>query len=83
MSTEKESNVYFSRVKSKIIPFQEMKSLETKEAKGCRFVVADDLRSAASWKSEGQRKNIFTILRHFQRIKEIRGPGQILRYAIL
>ena len=60
-----------------------MKSLETKEAKGFRFVVADDLRSAASLKSEGQRKNIFTILRHFQRIREIRGPGQILRYAIL
>lgn len=60
-----------------------MKSLETKEAKGFRFVVADDLRGAPTLKSEGQRKNIFTILRHFQRIKEIRGPGQILRYAIL
>ena len=60
-----------------------MKSLETKEAKGFRFVVADDLRNAPTLKSEAQRKNIFTILRHFQRIKEIRGPGQILRYAIL
>ena len=66
-----------------ILSAQEMKSLETKEAKGFRFVVADDLRGAPTLKSEGQRKNIFTILRHFQRIKEIRGPGQILRYAIL
>ena len=62
--------------------FQEMKSLETKETKAFYFVVADDLRGAASLKSEGQRRNIFSILRHYQRIKEIRGPGQILRYAI-
>ena len=33
-----------------------MKSLETKEAKGFRFVVADDLRGAPTLKSEGQRK---------------------------
>ena len=59
-----------------------MKSLETKETKGVYFVVADDLRGAPTLKSEGQRRNIFSILRHFQRTKEIRGPGQVLRYAV-
>merc|ERR1711894_750426 len=61
--------------------FKEMKSLETKERKGFYFVVAVDLRGAPSLKSEAQRRNIFTIMRHFQRMKEIRGPGQIVRYA--
>jgi fructose-1,6-bisphosphatase len=59
-----------------------MKSLETKETKGFFFVVADDLRGASNLKSEGQRRTIFSILRHFQRIKEIRGPAQLVRYAM-
>ena len=60
-----------------------MKALETKETKGTYFIVGDDLRSAPMLKMEGQRRNIISILRHFQRIREIRGPGQILRYAIV
>lgn len=63
--------------------FKEMKCLENKETKGAYFIVADDLRSASTLKTEGQRRNIFSILRHFRRIREIRAPGQILRYAIV
>ena len=62
---------------------QEMKSLENKETKGVYFIVADDLRSAPTLKAEGQRRTVFTILRHVRRIREIRGPGKVLRYAIM
>ena len=60
-----------------------MKALETRETKGLYFVVADDLKASDSLKSESSRRSIFTILRHLQRIREIRGPGPILRYAAL
>jgi hypothetical protein len=63
--------------------FKEMKSLENQETKGVYFIVADDLRSAPTLKTESQRRNIFSILKHFKRIRDIRGPGQTVRYAIV
>merc|ERR1711894_91488 len=61
--------------------FKEMKALENRDTKGSYFIVMEDLGSANSLKTEAQRRSIFAILRHCQRIKEIRGPGQVVRYA--
>jgi len=62
--------------------FKVMKSLETNETKGLYFVVVEDLKSASSLKTEAQRRCIFALLRHCHRIKEIRGPGTKIRYAV-
>ena len=61
--------------------FQEMKSNETRDTRGVFFVVADDLKNSETLKSEASRRVIFTILRHFQLIREIRGPLSLVRYA--
>ncbi|TRY70394.1 hypothetical protein TCAL_13201 [Tigriopus californicus] len=63
--------------------YKEMKALETKETRGFQFLVSEDLKSTTHLKSESARKSIFTILRHFKRVKEVRGPGSILRYCAL
>ena len=63
------------------IIFQEMKSNETRDTRGVFFVVADDLKNSETLKSEASRRVIFTILRHFQLIREIRGPLSLVRYA--
>jgi len=62
--------------------FKEWRSHESKETKGRHFVVADDLRLQPTLKSEANRQKVFTILRHVQRIQEIRGPGPIHRYCV-
>ena len=62
--------------------FQEMKSQEGRETKGFYFVVSDDLRSCPTLKAESHRRTVFTILRHCQRIKEIRRAGAGVRYAV-
>ncbi len=63
--------------------FKEMKTQETRETKGFYFVVAEDMRNAKTLKSEAARRSFFTILRHFQLVKEIRGTaGSQMRYAI-
>ena len=59
-----------------------MKALETKDTKGLFFLVGEDFQACPSLKSEAARKSFFAILRHFQKIKEVRGPGPILRYAV-
>merc|ERR1712083_189645 len=61
--------------------YREMKSQETRDTRGVFFVVADDLRNSSSLKSDASRRGIFTILRHFHLIKEIRGPLSLVRYA--
>ena len=63
------------------IILQEMKSNETRDTRGVFFVVADDLKNSETLKSEASRRVIFTILRHFQLIREIRGPLSLVRYA--
>ena len=64
--------------------FKEMKAQENRDTtKGVYFVVGEDMKGCAILKGESARRSIFAILRHFQRIKEIRGPGPIIRYAIL
>ena len=61
--------------------YKEMKSNETRDTRGVFFVVADDLKNSETLKSEASRRVIFTILRHFQLIREIRGPLSLVRFA--
>jgi hypothetical protein len=60
-----------------------MRALETRETKGLSFLVSEDFKTSSYLKSEANRRNIFTILRHCQRIREIRGPESIVRYSVL
>lgn len=59
-----------------------MKSQESRETRGVHFLVADDLKKCDQLKAESARRNIFAILRHFQLMREIRGPGSIVRFAV-
>ena len=63
--------------------YKELRSQETRELRGVQFVVAEDLRACPALKTENSRKSIFTILRHCQRIKEIRKPGAPIKYAVV
>jgi uncharacterized protein YjiK len=58
-----------------------MKSYESADSKGYHFVVADDLKNCSSLKYESSRRTLFSVLRHTKKVTEIRGPGNILRYA--
>jgi len=62
--------------------FKEMKSQESRDTRGIYFLVADDLKKCDQLKTESARRNVFAILRHFQLIREIRGPGSIIRFAV-
>ena len=59
-----------------------MKSQESRDTRGTYFLVADDLKKCDQLKTESARRNVFAILRHFQLIREIRGPGSIIRFAV-
>jgi len=63
--------------------YQGMKTLETKDTKGKFFLVNEDFKKCAALKSESNRRSFFPVLRHCKRIREIRGPGAILRYATI
>ena len=58
-----------------------LRSQETADTKGVFFLTAEELKEGTLLKSETGRRNLLTILRHFQRIREIRGPGSLTRYA--
>jgi len=58
-----------------------LKAQETKGTKGIQFIAAEDLKDSALLKSETNRRNLITILRHFKKVREIRGPGSIVRYV--
>ena len=62
--------------------YKEMKSQETRETRGVFFVVAEDLKSYDSLKSESSRRTIFTIFRHLRLIYECRDKS-LVRYAVL
>nr|ACO11225.1 Spindle and kinetochore-associated protein 1 [Caligus rogercresseyi] len=63
--------------------YHDYKKLETKDTKGVFFLVLEDFRTCPSFKTDSSRKIIFTILRHFKKMREIRGPGPIVRYAVV
>jgi len=63
--------------------YKMLKSQESKDTKGIHFVTNDDLKKTTVLKSETNRRNLLTILRHFTRIREVRGPGSIVRFAAI
>ena len=61
----------------------QLKSQMKPELKKSNFVTADDLKEYTMFKTESSRKSVFTVLRHFQRIKENRGPGSTVRHVVV
>lgn len=60
-----------------------LRSQETKDTKGVYFLTAEELKNSANLKSETNRRLVLTILRHHKRIREIRGPGGLVRFAVI
>ncbi|XP_066507758.1 spindle and kinetochore-associated protein 1 [Hoplias malabaricus] len=61
---------------------QRFKDQETKDTKGQFFVVEEDLRDLAQLKVDKRFIGMLNMLRHCQRIKELRGGG-LTRYLLL
>jgi len=63
--------------------YKVLKSQETKDTKGLYFVTSDDLKKTTVLKSEQNRRNLLTILRHVGKLREVRGPGSIVRFVAI
>ncbi|XP_072291347.1 SKA complex subunit 1 [Eucyclogobius newberryi] len=61
---------------------QRFKEQETKDTKGQFFVVEGDIREFTETKVDKRFQGILNMLRHCQRLKELRGGG-ITRYVLL
>ncbi|CAG5958577.1 unnamed protein product [Menidia menidia] len=61
---------------------QRFKDQETKDTKGQFFIVEDDIREFAQTKVDKRFQGILNMLRHSQRLKELRG-GRLVRYMLL
>ncbi|XP_061825257.1 SKA complex subunit 1 [Nerophis lumbriciformis] len=61
---------------------QRFKNQETKDTKGQYFVVEEDLREFTQMKVDKRLQSIFNMLRHCQRIRELRGGGTT-RYMLV
>lgn len=63
--------------------WQKLKSQENAETKGLFFCTEDDLKIYGNIKLDKASLNMLTILRHCGKVKEIRGPGPIVRYTVV
>ncbi|KAG8012893.1 Spindle and kinetochore-associated protein 1 [Nibea albiflora] len=61
---------------------QRFKDQETKDTKGQYFVVEDDIREFTQMKADKRFQGILNMLRHCQRLRELRGGG-LTRYLLL
>ncbi|XP_071344597.1 SKA complex subunit 1 isoform X2 [Trachinotus anak] len=61
---------------------QRFKEQETKDTKGQYFVVEDDIREFTQMKVDKRFQGILNMLRHCQRLRELRGGG-VTRYMLL
>ncbi|TKS73768.1 Spindle and kinetochore-associated protein 1 [Collichthys lucidus] len=61
---------------------QRFKDQETKDTKGQYFVVEDDIREFTQVKADKRFQGILNMLRHCQRLRELRGGG-LTRYMLL
>ncbi|XP_015790404.1 spindle and kinetochore-associated protein 1 [Tetranychus urticae] len=59
------------------------KSQENSETSGQLFCTTDDLKLYSNLKETNTTKIVLTCLRHCKRVKEIRGPGKLIRYALV
>ncbi|XP_077452031.1 SKA complex subunit 1 isoform X2 [Stigmatopora argus] len=64
------------------ILYQRFKDQETKETRGQYFVVDNDFREFTHMKVDKRLQGILNMLRHCQRLRELRGGG-LTRYVIL
>lgn len=60
-----------------------LKSQDKAELKGKHFVTSDELKEFSMFKTENSKKAVITVLRHFQKIRENRGPGSTIRYVVV
>ena len=60
-----------------------LKSQDKPELKGKQFLTTEELKDFSMYKTDNSRKAVITVLRHFQRIRENRGPGSIIRYVVV
>ncbi|GBN05896.1 Spindle and kinetochore-associated protein 1 [Araneus ventricosus] len=63
--------------------WQKLKAQENAETKSLYFCTSDDLRDYGNIKLDKASLNIMTILRHCGKVREIRGPGPIIRYTVV
>ncbi|CAL1283075.1 unnamed protein product [Larinioides sclopetarius] len=63
--------------------WQKLKAQENAETKSLFFCTSDDLRDYGNIKLDKASLNILTILRHCGKVREIRGPGPIVRYTVV
>lgn len=63
--------------------YQLYKSQENQDTEGEFFVTGSDLKELSDLKGDNKTKIILTCLRHTKRIKEIRGPVTLIRYAVV
>lgn len=61
---------------------KQFKDQETKDTRGQYFVVEDDIREFCQIKVDKRFQRILTMLRHCQRLRELRGGG-LTRYMLL
>ncbi|KAM6937102.1 SKA complex subunit 1 [Xenentodon cancila] len=61
---------------------QRFKEQETKDTKGQFFVVDDDIREFTQMKVDKRFQGVLNMLRHCQRLRELRGGG-VTRYMLL
>lgn len=61
----------------------ECRRQENKETKGLHFVVDGDIKRWSSLKLDTAGKALLTVLRTLKRLREVRGPGNLVRYAVL
>ena len=59
-----------------------LKSQDKPELKGKHFVTTDELKEFSMFKTENSKKAVITVLRHFKKIRENRGPGSAIRYVV-
>ncbi|XP_028287283.1 SKA complex subunit 1 isoform X2 [Parambassis ranga] len=61
---------------------QRFKDQDTKDTKGQHFIVEDDIREFTHMKVDKRFQGILNMLRHCQRLRELRGGG-LTRYILL
>ena len=60
-----------------------LKSQDKPELRGKHFLTTDELKDFSMYKTDKCKKDVITVLRHFQKIRENRGPGSLIRYVVV
>ncbi|XP_076035897.1 SKA complex subunit 1-like [Oratosquilla oratoria] len=76
-----------SRPRNKLRPMElknvhVFKQQETTETAGTRFVVDSDIKQYSKLRLDTAGRAMLTVLRTLKHLQEIRGPGNLMRYAV-